>query len=80
MKIHELINDVLGTEGISLSGIAPVGPMSVPDIVTPHAILTNAQSVICYGIPIPRGIIYADTHGLPMYWLPLSTGVTPGKL
>lgn len=68
MKIHELINDVLGTEGISLSGVAPVVPMPVPDIVTPHAIVTNAKSVICYGIPIPKGIIYADTHGLPMYW------------
>lgn len=66
--LEPAIKDVLRKEGIFITGIAQVHPMSVPDVVTPQAILKNAKSVICYGVPIPKGIIYADTHGLALYW------------
>ena len=37
-------------------------------INSPQSLLENAKSVICYGIQIPKGIIYANTDHLALYW------------
>lgn len=63
------ISDFLHDEGITLVGIAEAdGLPSVPDDFSPHAILREAQSVICFAVPIPKGILYADHHGKELYW------------
>ncbi|KYK37306.1 MAG: epoxyqueuosine reductase [Theionarchaea archaeon] len=63
------IKDFLTSEGIPLTGIAAACSLpSVPEDFSPQTILNNAQSVICYGVPIPKGIVYADKHGLALYW------------
>ncbi len=41
---------------------------SVPENFSPVAVLTGAQSIICYGVPIPRGIICADDDNPDVYW------------
>lgn len=59
----------LGDEGIQLSGITDIHEVSsVPEDFSPQAILNGAKSVICYGVPIPKGILYADKHDLSLYW------------
>jgi len=59
----------LGDEGIQLSGVADIhGVPSVSEDFSPQAVLHDAKSVICYGIPIPKGVLYADKHDLSLYW------------
>lgn len=68
-EIEVKIKDFLNSEGLPLTGIATAHSLpSVPEDFSPQTILTNAQSVISYGVPIPKGIIYADNHGLALYW------------
>jgi len=63
------IKNFLGDEEIHLSGIAEIhGVPSVPEDFSPHAVLPDARSVICYGVPIPKGVLYADNHDLSLYW------------
>ncbi|MBU7021875.1 MAG: epoxyqueuosine reductase [Theionarchaea archaeon] len=63
------ILDFLHNEGITLVGIAAADHLpSVPDEFSPHAVLKGAQSVICYAVPIPKGILYAGHHGEALYW------------
>ncbi len=59
----------LRSEGSHLIGIAGVhGLPNVPETYSPQTILKGARSVICYGVPIPKGIIYAERDALLLYW------------
>jgi epoxyqueuosine reductase QueG len=63
------VRNFLDYEGMQLSGIADIrGVPSVPEDFTPQAVLNGAKSVICYGIAIPKGVLYADNHDLSLYW------------
>lgn len=63
------IKSFLSREGISLTGIASACHLpSIPEDFSPVTILRNAKSVICYSVPIPKGILYADRHDLELYW------------
>ena len=63
------ILDFLTNEGITLTGTASAGHLpSVPEDFSPQVILKGAQSVICYGVPIPKGIVHADKNALVLYW------------
>ncbi|NIM99599.1 MAG: hypothetical protein GTO24_16470 [candidate division Zixibacteria bacterium] len=71
-KAHDIqlrIKHFLDSSGISLTGIASVGPLpGVPEHFSPPALLKQARSVICYAVPIPRGIVFADSKDLDLYW------------
>jgi epoxyqueuosine reductase QueG len=68
-KIETQIRNFLSNEGIPLTGIAPADYLfSIPEEFSPQAILSNAQSIICYGMPIPKGIVHAHTHSTSLYW------------
>lgn len=63
------IRHFLDSEGISIAGFSEANPIpSVPEDFSPGAILKNAKSVICYGVPVPRGIIHAESNDLALYW------------
>lgn len=63
------IKDFLKDKGIPLMGIAAVERLpSVSEEFSPQTILENAKSIICYGVPIPKGIIYANNNSLALYW------------
>jgi len=63
------ITDFLSSRGISVTGTSSVGPLpGVPERFTPQVLLRDARSVICYGLPIPRGIVLAARDGLDLYW------------
>lgn len=63
------VQECLKKQGIQIIGIAEMKELSpVPREFSPQSILREAQSIICYGVPIPRGIVYADNNDLSMYW------------
>lgn len=63
------IKDFLSGEGIPIMGIAAMCQLpSVRGNFSPQTILTGAKSIICYGVPIPKGITYADENDLALYW------------
>ena len=63
------IQQLLGKHGISVVGISAARHLpGVPSDFSPHALLGNAASVICFGVPVPRGILHANAHSLMLYW------------
>lgn len=63
------IRDFLAGEKISIMGVAKARQLpEVPEEFSPQFIIPDARSVICYGVPIPRGILYAEHYDLSLYW------------
>jgi epoxyqueuosine reductase len=68
-RLKSRIRDFLTSQGISLMGIANVQPLpNAPEAYSPQTILKEAKSFIVYGVPIPKGIIYAERDALLLYW------------
>ena len=54
---------------MSIFGVAAVEQLPlVPEKFSPHMLPEGARSVICYGVQIPKGIIYAKSNNLTLYW------------
>jgi epoxyqueuosine reductase QueG len=67
--IEEEIKDFLSTKGIPIMGISAISQLPrVPEDFFPDTILKGAKSFICYGVPIPKGIIKANRHNMALYW------------
>ena len=63
------VKNFLNSKRISMWGISSVSSQTpVPEQFTPRTLVRDAKSVICYGVPIPEGIVFADKNGLDMYW------------
>ena len=63
------ISNFLHNEGMSILGVAAVKQLSsIPKSFSPQALLKGAKSIICYGIQIPKGLIYAESNNLDLYW------------
>jgi len=63
------IRDFLGSKGIPVMGISALCKLPrVPDRFAPQALLREAKSIVCYGLPIPKGIIFAESNDLDLYW------------
>jgi hypothetical protein len=63
------IKDFLTSKGIPIMGISAIRQLpEVPEDFFPDSILKGAKSFICYGVPIPKGIINADRHDMALYW------------
>ncbi len=59
----------MSSERIPLMGIAGVRPLlNVPETYSPQTILKEAKSFICYGVPIPKGILYAERDAIWLWW------------
>jgi len=67
-SIEAEIEGFLTTQGIPIAGISAMCQLpTVPEDFSPQTILKGAKSIICYGVPIPKGIIYADNNDLALY-------------
>jgi epoxyqueuosine reductase QueG len=63
------IKDFLNSKGISIVGLSAIRQLPrVPEDFFPESILGGAKSFICYGVPIPKGIINANKHDMALYW------------
>jgi epoxyqueuosine reductase QueG len=68
-RLKSKVWNFLNSEGFPLMGIAGVRSLpNVPDAYSPQTILKEARSIVCYGVPIPKGIIYAERDALLLYW------------
>jgi epoxyqueuosine reductase len=67
--ITNLILDFLNARGIRLVGAARATQIeSVPEDFAPQSILRSARTVICYAVPIPKGVVYAERNSLELFW------------
>jgi epoxyqueuosine reductase QueG len=64
------ILEFLKRNNIENVGFTPIDNtnISVPKEFYPKAILKEAQSIICYALPIPKGVLYADSHDELLFW------------
>lgn len=63
------ISSFLYEEGISVHGVAAVKQLlPTSENLSPQTLLEGARTVICYGVPIPKGIVYAKSNSLDLYW------------
>jgi epoxyqueuosine reductase QueG len=57
------------SKDLPVSGIAAVCELPhVPEGFSPTDMLEGAASIICYAVPIPKGIIRANRNGLALFW------------
>jgi len=68
-SLRNEINNFLYNEGISLVGVAALRQLpSMPESFSAQTLLEGAKSMICYGVQIPKGIIYTKGNDLTLYW------------
>ncbi len=59
----------LRQRGILLFGAAAPRQLDeVPDRFSPQSILPGARSVICFALPIPRGVLHAESNSSLLFW------------
>ncbi len=66
----ESVADFFKRNNIELFGFSPINEdyFSVPSEFSPKMILKEAQSIICFGLPIPKGILYAKSNKELLFW------------
>ena len=63
------LNDLLVKKGVSLHGIAePKQLAGIPEQFSPAHILKNSRSVLCFAVPIPKGILHSENHSSLLFW------------
>ncbi len=68
-NVRDDINGFISGEGLSIYGVAAVKQLpKIPESFSPRALLKNAESIVIYGMQIPKGIIYAERNSLDLYW------------
>lgn len=68
-EIDASMREFLVSRDVKAAGIAQVNRIpSVPVEFSAEAVLEKATSVICYGMPIPSGILKADRNALALHW------------
>jgi epoxyqueuosine reductase QueG len=69
METDEIIA-FLKENDIEIFGFTTVNNVipSIPEDFSPQKMLKEAQSIICYAIPIPKGIIYSASHEKLLFW------------
>lgn len=65
----EEVRRFLALRQIDLVGVAGAQLLAgVPEPFQPFDLMRLARSVVVFAKPIPRGVIEADRHELPLYW------------
>src|SRR3990172_5958811 len=63
------IADILTSEGISAWGTSPSGPMEDERPgYRPSDLVPGARSMVCFGVPVPRGIFDQKHHAVDGIW------------
>jgi epoxyqueuosine reductase len=63
------IMSLLGKRGISLFGISESPELAeIPVQFSPRSILKDCRSVLCYAVPIPKGILHAENDSSLLFW------------
>ena len=69
MKNNDVI-EFLEKKEISIIGFASTEDdlYQIPVEFSPQALLVEANTVICFGVPIPKGVIYTKSNDNLVYW------------
>ena len=67
--IADQIRKIAAAENVPVFGIGPASKMAneLPGH-RPDDLLPGAQSLVCFGIPVPRGVYQMPTYGLDTVW------------
>ena len=67
--IADMIRRMAETENVPVLGIGPcAGLENEPPGYRPSDLLAGARSMICFGIPVPRGVYQAGPYTTEMIW------------
>ncbi|UCG04187.1 MAG: epoxyqueuosine reductase [Candidatus Heimdallarchaeota archaeon] len=68
-KNNEVI-EFLKEKEIQIVGFASIeeNGQRIPEEFSPQALLNNVKTVICFGVPIPMGVIYSESNDNLLYW------------
>ncbi len=70
--MNTILNDIAATltrEGVSVWGTGPSAPMENEHPGSrPSDLVSGARSLICFGIPVPRGIFDQKHHVVEVNW------------
>lgn len=68
-KIVEELTNLSSQNNIPVFGIAKAGSLeNEPSGYRPSDMLSSAQSILCLGIPVPKGIFKSEERSEWMYW------------
>lgn len=68
-RLESAVYNFLRSNNIPLMGIAGVKPLpNLPEAYSPDTIIKGARSFICYGVPVPKGIVYAERDAIWLWW------------
>jgi epoxyqueuosine reductase QueG len=68
-KIVEELTNLSAQNNIPVFGIAKAGSLeNEPSGYRPSDMLTSAESIFCFGIPVPKGIFKCEERSESMYW------------
>lgn len=68
-EIMDLLPLFFRNNGIEIFGTAPVTALeSEPSGYRPSDLLLGAQTMICMGLPVPRGLFRSGEKALRLYW------------
>ncbi len=62
------IIEFLNQKDIELAGFASINNNLHPGELSPFELLEDAKSVICFAIPIPKGILYSKSNDTLLFW------------
>ncbi len=65
----EMIKEMLARNQIPVFGIAPSEPLEkAPAGYRPSDMLPGVKSIMCLGVPVPRGILQSGARANKNYW------------
>ncbi len=68
-KIIEEITNLFSRNNIPAFGIANAGLLeSEPSGYRPSDMLSSAQSILCFGLPVPKGVFKSGDRSEWIYW------------
>ena len=68
-KIIEEITNLWSRNNISVFGMAKAASLEKePSGYRPSDMLSSAQSILCFGLPVPKGILKSGERSEWMYW------------
>lgn len=69
LKNKDII-EFLKRKDINILGFATIKDIIplIPDVLSPKKKLKDANSAICYAIPIPKGVLYSDYNNKLQFW------------
>lgn len=65
----QAITDLMAQSDVPVFGLGPAAPLeAAPPGQRPSDSMPNAQSILCLGLPVPRGVFRSGDRANENYW------------